>query len=135
MYTLDETDAALDLSHMQHIGTLFRTWFRGAQFVVISLKDCSRRRRCFSARDSATSSNELGRIAILVCMIMLSASGKRGRRVERQWVWVSRGGHCEVLYRETRVGSIYGMVHYVLVLLLYPWPVVVVEFRYLLVFL
>jgi structural maintenance of chromosome 2 len=38
MYILDEIDAALDLSHTQHIGTIFRTRFRGAQFIVLSLK-------------------------------------------------------------------------------------------------
>jgi structural maintenance of chromosome 2 len=36
VYILDEIDAALDLSHTQHIGTLFRTRFRGAQFIVVS---------------------------------------------------------------------------------------------------
>ena len=35
MYILDEIDAALDLSHTQHIGTRFR----GAQFIVVSLKE------------------------------------------------------------------------------------------------
>ncbi|KAG8694738.1 Structural maintenance of chromosomes protein 2, partial [Ceratobasidium sp. 394] len=39
MYILDEIDAALDLSHTQHIGTLFRNRFRGSQFVVVSLKE------------------------------------------------------------------------------------------------
>ncbi|KII90449.1 hypothetical protein PLICRDRAFT_157597 [Plicaturopsis crispa FD-325 SS-3] len=39
MYILDEIDAALDLSHTQHIGHLFRTRFRGSQFIVVSLKD------------------------------------------------------------------------------------------------
>lgn len=39
MYILDEIDAALDLSHTQHIGHLFRTRFKGAQFIVVSLKD------------------------------------------------------------------------------------------------
>ena len=39
MYILDEIDAALDLSHTQHIGQLFRTRFRGAQFIVVSLKE------------------------------------------------------------------------------------------------
>ena len=39
MYILDGIDAALDLSHTQHIGTLFRTRFRGAQFIVVSLKE------------------------------------------------------------------------------------------------
>jgi hypothetical protein len=38
MYILDEVDAALDLSHTQNIGQLFRTRFRGSQFIVISLK-------------------------------------------------------------------------------------------------
>ncbi|KAH9958739.1 SMCs flexible hinge [Russula dissimulans] len=55
MYILDEIDAALDLSHMQHIGTLFRTRFRGAQFIVVSLKEASSRARTSSsARASAT---------------------------------------------------------------------------------
>lgn len=39
MYILDEIDAALDLSHTQHIGQLFRTRFKGSQFIVVSLKD------------------------------------------------------------------------------------------------
>ena len=33
MYILDEIDAALDLSHTLHIGQLFRTWFKGVQFI------------------------------------------------------------------------------------------------------
>lgn len=39
MYILDEIDAALDLSHTQNIGSLFRTRFKGSQFVVVSLKE------------------------------------------------------------------------------------------------
>jgi structural maintenance of chromosome 2 len=40
IYILSEVDAMLDLSHGQHIGTLFRrTRFRGAQFIVVSLKE------------------------------------------------------------------------------------------------
>ncbi|CAO1635759.1 unnamed protein product [Sympodiomycopsis kandeliae] len=39
MYLLDEIDAALDLSHTQHIGQLFKNRFRGSQFIVISLKE------------------------------------------------------------------------------------------------
>lgn len=39
MYILDEVDAALDLSHTQNIGHLLRTRFRGAQFIIVSLKD------------------------------------------------------------------------------------------------
>jgi structural maintenance of chromosome 2 len=39
MYILEEIDAALDLSHTQNIGTLFRTRFKGAQFIVVSLKE------------------------------------------------------------------------------------------------
>jgi structural maintenance of chromosome 2 len=39
MYILDQIDAALDLSHTQHVGTLSRTLFRGAQFIVVSLKE------------------------------------------------------------------------------------------------
>nr|WJN25076.1 condensin complex subunit [Moesziomyces parantarcticus] len=39
MYILDEIDAALDLSHTQHIGQLFRNRFRGSQFIVVSLKE------------------------------------------------------------------------------------------------
>lgn len=39
MYILDEIDAALDLQHTQHIGTLFRTRFKGSQFIVVSLKE------------------------------------------------------------------------------------------------
>ena len=33
MYILDEIDSALDLSHTQNIGHLFRTRFKGSQFV------------------------------------------------------------------------------------------------------
>ncbi|KAM0749892.1 RecF/RecN/SMC protein [Meredithblackwellia eburnea MCA 4105] len=39
MYILDEIDAALDLSHTENIGRLFRTRFKGSQFIVVSLKD------------------------------------------------------------------------------------------------
>jgi structural maintenance of chromosome 2 len=39
IYILDEIDAAPDLSHTQCIGTLFRTRFRGAQSIVVSLKE------------------------------------------------------------------------------------------------
>lgn len=39
LYILDEVDAALDLSHTQNIGTLIRTRFKGAQFIVVSLKE------------------------------------------------------------------------------------------------
>ena len=39
MYILDEIDAALDLSHTQHIGQLFRTRSKGSQFIVVSLKE------------------------------------------------------------------------------------------------
>ena len=39
MYILDKIDAALDLSHTQHIGTLFCTRFHSAQFIVVSLKE------------------------------------------------------------------------------------------------
>ncbi|KAG4304716.1 hypothetical protein PORY_001769 [Pneumocystis oryctolagi] len=39
MYILDEIDAALDLSHTQNIGHLIKTKFKGAQFIVVSLKD------------------------------------------------------------------------------------------------
>ncbi|KAF9070683.1 hypothetical protein BDP27DRAFT_1323239 [Rhodocollybia butyracea] len=39
LYILDEIDAALDLSHTQHIGHIIRTRFSKAQFIVVSLKD------------------------------------------------------------------------------------------------
>ncbi|KAJ3153082.1 Structural maintenance of chromosomes protein 2 [Geranomyces michiganensis] len=39
MYILDEVDSALDLSHTQNIGSLIRTRFGTAQFIVVSLKD------------------------------------------------------------------------------------------------
>ncbi|GAA5866699.1 hypothetical protein JCM3774_001962 [Rhodotorula dairenensis] len=39
MYILDEVDAALDMSHTENIGRLFRTRFKGSQFIVVSLKD------------------------------------------------------------------------------------------------
>ncbi|KAG6836670.1 hypothetical protein H0H93_005088 [Arthromyces matolae] len=39
MYILDEIDAALDLSHTQHIGQLFKSRFTGSQFIVVSLKE------------------------------------------------------------------------------------------------
>ncbi|UZJ57028.1 hypothetical protein CBS101457_006348 [Exobasidium rhododendri] len=39
MYILDEIDAALDLSHTQHIGQLFQSRFSGSQFIVVSLKE------------------------------------------------------------------------------------------------
>lgn len=39
MYILDEIDSALDLSHTQNIGHLFKTRFKGSQFIVVSLKE------------------------------------------------------------------------------------------------
>ncbi|KAG8919304.1 Structural maintenance of chromosomes protein 2, partial [Tulasnella sp. 418] len=39
MYILDEIDSALDLSHTQHIGQLFKNRFKGSQFIVVSLKE------------------------------------------------------------------------------------------------
>ncbi len=39
MYILDEIDAALDLSHTQNIGVLFKNRFKGSQFIVVSLKE------------------------------------------------------------------------------------------------
>ncbi|KAG9019839.1 Structural maintenance of chromosomes protein 2 [Tulasnella sp. 427] len=39
MYILDEIDSALDLSHTQNIGQLFRSRFKGSQFIVVSLKE------------------------------------------------------------------------------------------------
>ncbi|PVV00023.1 hypothetical protein BB559_000229 [Furculomyces boomerangus] len=39
MYILDEIDAALDLSHTQNIGRLFKSRFKGSQFIVVSLKE------------------------------------------------------------------------------------------------
>ena len=39
MYILDEIDAALDLSHTQHIGEVIRKRFKTSQFIVVSLKD------------------------------------------------------------------------------------------------
>ncbi|ORX40472.1 P-loop containing nucleoside triphosphate hydrolase protein [Kockovaella imperatae] len=39
LYILDEIDAALDLSHTQHIGQLFKNRFKGSQFCVVSLKE------------------------------------------------------------------------------------------------
>lgn len=39
LYILDEVDAALDLSHTQNIGNLLKTRFKGAQFIVVSLKE------------------------------------------------------------------------------------------------
>ncbi|XP_055382304.1 structural maintenance of chromosomes protein 2 [Condylostylus longicornis] len=39
LYILDEVDAALDMSHTQNIGNMFKTYFRDSQFIVVSLKD------------------------------------------------------------------------------------------------
>lgn len=39
VYVLDEVDAALDLSHTQNIGTMLKTHFKDAQFIVVSLKE------------------------------------------------------------------------------------------------
>ncbi|KAJ3219181.1 Structural maintenance of chromosomes protein 2 [Clydaea vesicula] len=39
LYILDEIDAALDLDHTQNIGQLFKNRFKGAQFIVVSLKE------------------------------------------------------------------------------------------------
>lgn len=38
-FPLRTKDAALDLSHTENIGRLFRTRFKGSQFIVVSLKD------------------------------------------------------------------------------------------------
>lgn len=38
-YILDEIDSALDLSHTQNIGQLFKNRFKGSQFIVVSLKE------------------------------------------------------------------------------------------------
>lgn len=84
-YIPDEIDAALDLSRTQHIGTLFRTRFRRSLSSSWSKRVCSRTRTSFSGRDSAMASaspNELRGAAVLLCIIMLSASGMRGRRVD-----------------------------------------------------
>jgi structural maintenance of chromosome 2 len=59
MYILDEVDAALDLSHTQHIGQLFRNRFKGSQFIVVSRPFSSRsvtekrRRRSRSRKGSS----------------------------------------------------------------------------------
>ncbi|KAJ3080512.1 Structural maintenance of chromosomes protein 2, partial [Rhizoclosmatium hyalinum] len=39
MYILDEVDSALDESHTQNIGQLLKNRFKGAQFILVSLKD------------------------------------------------------------------------------------------------
>ncbi|KAF9503549.1 hypothetical protein BS47DRAFT_1309612, partial [Hydnum rufescens UP504] len=39
MYILDEINAALDLSHTQHIGQLFKNHFKHSQFIMVSLKE------------------------------------------------------------------------------------------------
>eukprot|EP00920_Eleutheroschizon_duboscqi_P007263 GHVT01016730.1.p1 GENE.GHVT01016730.1~~GHVT01016730.1.p1 ORF type:complete len:991 (+),score=256.43 GHVT01016730.1:1326-4298(+) len=39
VYILDEIDAALDLSHTQHIGNMIRTQFPNSQFIIVSLKE------------------------------------------------------------------------------------------------
>jgi structural maintenance of chromosome 2 len=38
-YILNEIDTALDQSHTQHIGTLFRPRFHSAQSIVVSFKE------------------------------------------------------------------------------------------------
>jgi structural maintenance of chromosome 2 len=38
-YILNKIDAQLNQSHTQHIGTLFRPHFHGAQSIVVSLKE------------------------------------------------------------------------------------------------
>jgi structural maintenance of chromosome 2 len=39
IYILDEIDAALDMSHTQNIGMIFKTHFAQSQFIVVSLKE------------------------------------------------------------------------------------------------
>jgi structural maintenance of chromosome 2 len=39
IYILDEIDAALDMSHTQNIGMIFKTHFSQSQFIVVSLKE------------------------------------------------------------------------------------------------
>ena len=39
MCILDKVDVTLDLSHTQHISQLFRSHFKGSQFIIVSLKE------------------------------------------------------------------------------------------------
>ena len=39
LYILDKVDAALDLSHTQNIGQMWKSHFKSSQFIVVSLKD------------------------------------------------------------------------------------------------
>jgi structural maintenance of chromosome 2 len=41
MYILNKIDAALNLSHTQHISQCFRTYSKGSQFIIVSLKEGS----------------------------------------------------------------------------------------------
>ena len=39
LYILDEVDAALDLSHTEHIGVMLKKHFKSSQFIIVSLKN------------------------------------------------------------------------------------------------
>jgi len=139
MYILDEIDAALDRSHMQHIGTLFRTWFRGAQFIVVSLKE-----------GLFTNANVLFRVQFCDGTSVVERTAQRNssslyNSSEREREEGTAGGGwrvCDCGYTTehgevTRVGRINGILLSVFVSFLYCQPVVekVVEFRYLPIFL
>jgi hypothetical protein len=96
IYILDEIDAALDLSHTQHIGTLFRTRFRGAQSIVVSLKE-----GLFMNANVLFRTLFRDGTGAILCIIMGSGTGRRARRMERSSLWVGLGGHDEVLHHET----------------------------------
>jgi hypothetical protein len=125
MYILDELDAALDLSDTQHIGTLFRTPFRRAQFIVVSLKE-----------GLFANSNVLFHTGFHDGTSIVERTGQRsdsslynhGEREREEGTAggeavtvVGCGGYDEVLHHETRAGRIPS----VLVLSLYPWLVLV----------
>jgi len=116
---------------------LFRTRFRGAQFIIVSLKKglFANANALFWTR-FRDGTSVVGRTAQRSNSSLYNHAEREREEgtVERQWLWAHRGGHGEVLHRETQLGVIYGIVRSVFVLLLYPWHVVV-EFRYLRIFL
>ena len=101
MYILDEVDAALDLSHTQNIGRLFKTRFKGSQFIVVSLKDgmFQNANRIFRTRYKCGTSHI--RVWIVVDVFVMRYEACFGYPVRMGWiaVWdaIGIGLHMMVL--------------------------------------
>ena len=103
MYILDEIDAALDLFHTQHIGTLFRTHFRSSQFIVVSLKE-----GLFINANGLFRTRFRDGTSIVECTVLVWYFRARGRRAARRGCW-HRGGTVEGYITRSRDGG--GMIY------------------------